>query len=107
MQVVGPEQLALIVDRLVAGVHPDRVYLFGSQACGSPGAWSDIDVLVVVPDAGGDARSVYAAAEKSLRGLRLPVELVICTHSQFERQKDWVSSLPHVVLRKGRLLYAA
>jgi predicted nucleotidyltransferase len=107
MQAVGSEQLALVVERLAAAIRPERIYLFGSQAYGSPGARSDIDVLVVVPDGSGDAHSVYAAAEKSLRGLCLPVELVICTRSQFERQKDWVSSVAHVAARKGRLLYAA
>lgn len=107
MRIVGTEQLARVVERLVAAVRPEKIFLFGSQAYGSPGAGSDIDVLVVVPDSAGSADSVYAAAEKSLRGLCLPVELVIRTHGEFEREKGWVSSLPHVVSRKGRLLYAA
>ena len=107
MRSVGPEHLALVVERLVAAVRPERIFLFGSHASGQAHELSDIDLLVVVPDAVGSAGDTYAAAEKSLRGLCLPVELVVCTRSEFERQKDWVSSLPHVVLRKGRLLYAA
>lgn len=31
------------------GVEPTRVVLFGSQANGLAGAWSDIDILVVSP----------------------------------------------------------
>jgi predicted nucleotidyltransferase len=107
MRSVAPEHLALVVERLVAAVRPEKIFLFGSQASGSARDASDIDVLVVVPDEVGSAGDAYAAAERSLRGLSLPVELVICTHSEFHRQEEWVSSLPHTVLRKGKLLYAA
>jgi len=107
MQGVTSEQLAVVVKRLVAALRPERIFLFGSQVSGLATTRSDIDVLVVVPDAVGSTGDTYAAAEKSLRGLSLPVELVVCTRGEFDRQKNWVSSLPHVVLRKGRLLYAA
>ena len=44
------ELLDEVVNRLVRGLHPERIYLFGSQARSQAGEGSDIDLLVVVPD---------------------------------------------------------
>lgn len=107
MQAITREQLDEIVQRLVDGLHPERIYLFGSHAEGTPDAGSDIDILIVMPDRAGSGGDVYALAEKCLRRTGLPVELVLYTHREFERQKGWVSSLSYTVARKGRLLYAA
>ena len=107
MRALTAEQLDQIVRRLVEGMHPERIYLFGSHAGGTAGADSDIDILVVVPDTDEPMRSLHASAESCLRGTRLPVELVVLTHGQFERQRHWVSSLSYVVAKKGKLLYAA
>ncbi|NLF31150.1 MAG: nucleotidyltransferase domain-containing protein [Planctomycetes bacterium] len=107
MKAVTPEQLQDIVDRLAEGLRPERVYLYGSHAGGTPHADSDIDILIVMPDTGATLAQLYGAAEKCLRGSELPTELVIYTHAEFERQKHWVSSLAYTISRKGQLLYAA
>jgi predicted nucleotidyltransferase len=107
MPQMSAEQLQDIVRRLVASVSPEKVYLFGSHASGEGRSGSDIDILVVVPDCPGGVGALYAEAERSLRGTCLPVELVICTRSQFERQSQWTSSLACTVRKKGKLLYAA
>lgn len=107
MRALTQQQLDEIVRRLVDGLHPERIYLFGSRACGAARNGSDIDILIVVADDQARAADTYAQAEKCLEGTRLPVELVVCGRSDFERQKNWVSSLSYTVARKGRLLYAA
>jgi predicted nucleotidyltransferase len=43
--------LRLVVDRLVAGLHPFRIYLFGSRAEGRARPDSDFDLAVVFDDA--------------------------------------------------------
>lgn len=107
MNRLDQEQLGEITRRLVDVLHPQRLYLYGSQTSGSAGADSDIDILVVVPDSAGNIPDLYALAETSLRGTRLPVEVVLCTVSQFDQQQSQPSSLGRIVARKGRLLYAA
>jgi len=42
--------LEKIVGRLVGGVQPDSIYLYGSQARGQDSPGSDIDLLLVLPD---------------------------------------------------------
>jgi predicted nucleotidyltransferase len=45
-----------LCERLVALYHPQKVLLFGSYACGTPDADSDVDLLVVMPPEGSAAR---------------------------------------------------
>ena len=44
------QDLAWAVERLIEAFHPERVYVFGSQARGTPGPNSDFDLLIVVGD---------------------------------------------------------
>ena len=39
-----------MVDRIVSRFDPSQVLLFGYQARGSAGEWSDVDLLVVMGD---------------------------------------------------------
>ncbi len=107
VDILTDEQIQEVVNRLVYGVHPEKIFLFGSYATGTSHQESDIDVLVVVSDTNQNRQDLYGKAEKCLRGTRIPVELVICTHTEFEEQKEWVSSLAYNILKKGKLLYAA
>ncbi len=45
-----------LVQRIVEAVHPLRIILFGSAARGEMGPNSDLDVLVVMPDASTDGK---------------------------------------------------
>jgi predicted nucleotidyltransferase len=57
MAQIAPEVLAS-VERFLAVVRQrlriDAAYLYGSQAVGSAGPWSDIDVAVISPDFSDD-----------------------------------------------------
>ncbi len=47
---VDPSVLDVLVRRVVASVHPERIVLFGSAARGEMGPHSDVDLLIVMPD---------------------------------------------------------
>ena len=96
-----------IVRRLVSALHPVRVYLFGSHASGTPDRDSDIDLLVVVPDTVPSGREVARAGRKSLWGLRVPVDLVVCTASEMQKWSRVSCNVIHTAVEKGRLLYAS
>lgn len=99
--------LAGVISRLVAALRPERIYVFGSYAKGTATPDSDIDLLVVVPqsDLPPHRRDqlAYQAAGEHL----IPVDILVITHQEFERQQRAMSSLPATVLREGRVLYAA
>jgi len=99
--------LAEIVGRLVAAFEPDAVYLFGSRARGEPGADSDYDILVVVPDAAPPERRRARLAYQVLRGTGVAADVVVWTRSAFDARLHLRASLPATVAREGKLLYAA
>ena len=100
-------QLAQVVNQIVATFHPERVYVFGSQARGTPRPDSDVDILVVVSTADEPPYRLAAQAYVMLAPLGLPLELVFMTRNEFDERALAAASLPARVLSEGRLLYAA
>lgn len=100
-------ELARIIERLVAAMQPERIYVFGSQARGTAASESDVDLLVIVPssDLPGYRRDqlAYEAVDLHL----VPVDILVLTRDEFERRRDAATSLAATVLREGRVLYAA
>jgi hypothetical protein len=100
-------ELAWAVARLVEAFQPERIYVFGSQARGTAGPTSDIDLLVVVGETDEPPHHLDQHGYGVLEPYRLPIELVFITRGDFERRLPARASLPATVAREGRLLYAA
>jgi len=107
MKELTPELLDEIVRRLAAAIAPLSIRLFGSYASGKPTADSDVDLLAVVPDGAGPSRQLARQGRRSLWGLGVPVDLVVCTASDMSRWSGVKCSLLHAVAEKGREVYAA
>ncbi|WP_300971311.1 nucleotidyltransferase domain-containing protein [Thiocapsa sp.] len=102
---VSSDALSEVVDRIIQAVHPEQILLYGSQAWGQPNEDSDIDLLVVLGTSSEPgyrrAREVY----RSLRGIRLPIEVVVRTRDEMIRAGRVSTSLERQALDRGRLLY--
>jgi predicted nucleotidyltransferase len=97
------EQMTL---RLVEFYHPDRIYLFGSEARGDAGLDSDLDFLVIVPDDAPEQVMRSGEIYSQLSGFGVAKDVIPWRRSDFERRAVNVkASLPATVLREGRLLY--
>ena len=96
-----------IVSRLVKAYSPKSVYLFGSVARGEAAADSDIDLLLVMPDDAAPERRRGSLAFHALRGIDASVDVVVWTRGYFDSRQSVRSSLPAVIAREGKLLYAA
>lgn len=103
---VPQETLDEIVRRIVERTHPLQVILFGSHARGDAHAYSDIDLLVVVPDA-HRRRRAWDKASTALRGLGMPKDIIVVTPEEIARQGDLVGSVLRPAMREGRILYDA
>lgn len=99
--------LARTVEALVAAFRPERIYVFGSQARGTPTRDSDVDLLVIVPAAAEPPYRLSQAAYRVVGRHKLPLDLLFMTRDEFERRTHAVASLPSTVVREGRTLYAA
>lgn len=49
MQPITEDIIQEIKSRIVSGVHPEKIILFGSYAYGIPTIDSDLDLLVILP----------------------------------------------------------
>src|ERR1035438_6139320 len=70
------EAVAAITGRLVEYYHPERIYLFGSEARGDAAPDSDLDFCVVVPDDAPVALLRDGGIYSLLRGMGYPKDIV-------------------------------
>jgi predicted nucleotidyltransferase len=97
-----------MVKVIVQEVKPQRVYLFGSCARGTPTPDSDVDFLIVEDEAFDCDRrrwSELRRIRKALRQFRVPKDILVYSREEFDK---WESSVNHIIaaaVREGRLLY--
>ncbi len=96
-----------IVQRLVQAFHPEKIYLFGSQARGDAGPDSDYDLLLVMPDDASRDLLDPRLACRALVGTALAADVLLFRRSKFEGQLHLKASLPATIQRVGKILYAA
>lgn len=99
--------LSEMVERLVRGPGPTRIYLFGSRARGDDDPDSDYDLLVVVRES---AMPGYRQAQEAFRllyGVGVAKDVVVLTEDEFDRKRNVPGAMPETVVREGVLLYAA
>jgi len=100
--------LADIVWRLVETFHPLRIYLFGSKARGDAGPDSDYDLMVVIPNEQWAPHARHSrAAYEALRGTGIAADVLVWTLHSFESRLAVAASLPAVIEREGKVIYAA
>ena len=99
--------LAVVVERLIVAYQPERIYLFGSKARGDSGPDSDFDLMVIVSDAATEERKRSRLAYEQLWGTGTAADVLVWTQNRFAGRAHLRTSLPGMVLREGRLLYAA
>ena len=103
---------ALVLEQMVKVIvdetDADQVILFGSRAQGTAREDSDVDLIIVEPDAFGEGRSRRREAARLWRALRrfdVSKDLLLYSRDEVER---WRDSLNHVLaraLREGKVLY--
>ncbi len=102
---ITPELVAYIVEKIVRGVAPRQIILFGSRSRGEETESSDLDLLVV-QDSGRPNREVRRQIEYLLWGRRFAVDLLVVTPEQLERNvADDNPFYTRHILAQGKVLY--
>ncbi|MFC2141285.1 nucleotidyltransferase domain-containing protein [Acidobacteriota bacterium] len=96
-----------VIRRLADVYQPEAIFLFGSYAWGEPANAKDIDILIVVKDSSEKPYKRTLKGFKSLRGLKIPKDILIYTEEEFELFSKDVSSLPFKVKNEGIKVYEA
>jgi predicted nucleotidyltransferase len=94
-----------VVNRLVKEFDPETIYLFGSHAWGKPESGSDMDLLVIVKNSRQKPIQRAVRAQRSLRGVKAPIDVLVKTRREFERYISVKASLEAQITREGKLLY--
>jgi len=93
-----------VVDRLTDGFQPERILIFGSQARDDAAEWSDVDLLVVMPD-GTDRRQAAIEMHVALGDLPAAKDIVVTTPTHIAQRGHVVGSVLRPALREGTVLY--
>jgi predicted nucleotidyltransferase len=101
---VTEEVLQAMVHRLVTGLHPHKIILFGSYVAGTPTADSDVDLLVIMDT---QARPVdrYVCVSRLLRPRPFPLDLLLKTPAEIAYALDREDAFIREITAQGRVLY--
>lgn len=93
-----------IVYRIATNAHPDKIFLFGSYATGQANEDSDIDLLVV-KDTLEPRHKRSIEIQRLLKGSKLPVDILVYTNEEFERERTINYSFVNSAVQGAKLLY--
>ena len=101
---VTADKIDAVVARLVAVASPLRLIAFGSAARGPLEGANDLDLLVVEPT-GANRYSEVVRLQKALRGLLIPVDLVVSSQAATNQRCHGPGTLEFTARTQGRLLH--
>lgn len=104
MELIEQSKIQEIVDRIVKNYDPDKIILFGSYAQGTATERSDVDFLIV-KDTPLDPFKRGQEIRRFLRGMLVPMDILVYTNDEIKKWRDIKFSFIHTVLTTGRLLY--
>lgn len=103
-----PKVIKNMVEKLVAEYAPQKVILFGSYGCGSPGPDSDIDFLIIKET---KERFIdrWVEVQRILTGMHrsTPVETLVLTPQEVENRLSIGDQFIIEIMEKGKVLYDA
>ncbi len=99
------EQIKHFTEQIAREFQPERIVLFGSHAYGTPGPFSDVDLLVVMPYEG----SPLQQAAKIISRLNPPmaVDLLVRSAQEVSERLAMQDSLMREIIERGKVTYEA
>lgn len=94
-----------LVQRLVEGLEPEQIILYGSRAYGHPTAESDLDLLIIVPTSSKPAHRRDQMAYKCAGAIGVSKDLMVLTREEFEAQARVFTSVARRAKEEGIVLY--
>ena len=98
------EEIDEMVRRIVNRFNPQKIILFGSHAKGKARHDSDADIFVVIP-VRGSKRKKAIDIDSALVGIDLPVDVIVVTPGELERNRNQIGTIIYPALREGKVLY--
>ena len=91
--------------RIRTGGGRERVPDLRCYAWGTPDSDSDLDLYVIVPDQAEPSYRLAQRAYHALHGVNIPVDVLVRTRTDSDRNAGMSSSFDRDVLSRGIVLY--
>lgn len=101
---IDSRQIREIVNRIALNYNPEKIILFGSYANGLANEDSDIDLLVV-KDTTEPKFKRSIEIQRLLIGTKLPVDILVYTNDEFEKEKLNRYSFIFSAIQGSKLMY--
>jgi uncharacterized protein len=99
------EQIKWICERIAREFNPEKIIIFGSYAYGTPGPFSDLDLLVVMPYEGS---SLQQAARIITRvNPEIGVDVIVRSPEQIRERLALHDGFMREILERGMVAYEA
>ena len=85
---------------------PEKIILFGSHAYGRPHRDSDVDVLVIIPNAKRHGRRPALTIRRKVHAT-FPVDILVKEPREIARRLREGDSLLEEIVNRGRVMYEA
>ncbi|MEK6324575.1 MAG: nucleotidyltransferase domain-containing protein [Acidobacteriota bacterium] len=99
------EQINEICDAIAREFNPEKVIVFGSQAYGNPGPFSDLDLLIVMPYEGSPLQQ--AARIITRVNPKIGVDVIVRTPEQIRERLAMQDGFMREIFERGRVAYEA
>lgn len=102
---IKEKEIKKITDVIVEKYQPEKIYLFGSFAWGTPTKDSDVDLFVVKRSKKSSIEMMQEVYE-IIFGVGGAVDVLVYTPEQLERRKELGDPFVLKIINNGKLLYA-
>jgi len=106
--IANKETINRAIEFIKEKIDPEKIYLFGSYAKGTPTENSDLDFLVIKQTSLPKikrALPLYTLEKTKRVGIPIPIDFIIYTPQEIELKKSESNSLAYEALKTGKLLY--
>ena len=103
------KQIQEVADIIVEEIQPEKIFLFGSYASGTPDIHSDIDIIVVVNEELKKETRIEAMVNLNLKtaspNLIFPKDFKMYSLDEYSKLKENKFSFLHGALQNAKILY--
>ena len=104
----GDDNIDKLIEAIVANIRdayqPEKVFLFGSYAYGTPDQDSDSDLLVVAQKA-LSRRQIKEISRDLFEETHVSVQIIAVDSEEFNETKDVIGGITYPAVKYGKLLY--